>query len=211
MGYHDRIQPPVCLGLNAKERQQYSITEAVRNLMLISEGKATPPCMAFDVHKSLERLTGRSSAGLLIPILDLAWGRSTMQTSQPNLGGNAVGQVLSSDWIPALRSKLISARAGARFLADLSSHVDFPKQTGVSEIHWISEGQTIPESNLTLDVVSLKPSDVGAIVPVTRRLLMQSSLDIEGLIREDLVANRVTSLVDGKSTKSAIVWKECCQ
>ena len=188
MGYHDRIAPPIALGLNAKERKEYSILEGLRSMVLISEGKPVPPCMAFDIHKSLERLTGRSSPGLLIPVLDLHWKRSPMQVSSASLGGNAVGQVLSSDWIPALRSKLISARAGAKFLTDLSSNVDFPKQTGVSEIHWISEGQTIPESNLTLDLVSLKPSDVGAIVPLTRRLLMQSSLDIEGLIREDLLS-----------------------
>ena len=188
MGYHDRIQPPVLLGLNAKERKAYSITEALRGMMLLGEGKAVPPCLALDVHRSLERLLGRSSPGLLIPVLDLHWQRSTMQTSQPNLGGAAVGQNLSSDWISALRNRLVVAQCGSKILTDLTGNVDIPRQSGTATVFWVSEGGTIPESNLTLDMISLRPKDVGAIVPVTRRLLMQSSLDIEALIREDLLS-----------------------
>ena len=189
MGYHDRIQPPVCLGLNAKERREYSITEAVRNLMLISEGKPVAPCLAFDIHKSLERLTGRSSPGLLIPILDLAWGRSSpLQTSQQHLGGAAVGTIVSNEWIESLRNNLVVSRAGARVISDLSGHLDIPKLSGTSQVHWVSEGETIPETNVQLSLVSLRPQDVACRTAVTRRLLMQSSVDVEAMVRADLVS-----------------------
>ena len=188
MGYHDRIQPPVLLGLNAKERKEYSIIEGLRNIALVAEGKAAPPCLAFDVHKSLERLTGRSSPGLLVPVLDLAWQRSPMQTSQPNLGGNAVSTIVSNEWIEALRNNLVVSRAGARLISDLNGNVDFPKLTGTSQVHWVSEGETIPETNVQLSLVSLRPQDVACRTAVTRRLLMQSSVDVEAVVRADLIS-----------------------
>ena len=188
MGYHDRIQPPVLLGLNAKERKAYSITEALRCMALIAEGKPVAPCLAFDIHKSLERLMGRSSPGLLIPVLDLNWKRSPMQTSQPNLGGNAVSTIVSNEWIEALRNNLVVSRAGARLISDLNGNVDFPKLTGTSHVYWVSEGETIPETNMELSLVSLRPHDVACRTAVTRRLLMQSSPDVESMVRSDLVS-----------------------
>ena len=187
-GYHDRIQPPIALGLNAKERREYSIIEGLRNIVLVSEGKAAPGCLAFDIHKSLERLMGRSSPGLLIPVLDLNWKRSPMQVSSASLGGNAVSTIVSNEWIESLRNNLVVSKAGARLISDLNGNVDFPKLSGTSQIFWVSEGETIPETNVELSLVSLRPHDVACRTAVTRRLLMQASVDVEAMVRADLVA-----------------------
>jgi len=183
------VKPLPCLGFSPKERSQYSIVRALRNFVLHAEGKRVEHGLELEASQAIEKLTGRSSEGLFIPVSDLQWQkRDVMQTAQFDLGGAMIGTELrDSDFIYALRNRAIVAKLGAKLIADLVGHLDFPRQTSTTEAYWLDEGGTIPESNMTIDLVSLRPKTIAAIVPVTRRLIMQGAPDAEVLVREDLV------------------------
>jgi len=184
------VKPLPSLGFSRQERSSYSIVRAIRNFMLNAEGKKTEIGLELEAHAAIEKLTGRSSQGLLIPTADLQWQkRSVLQTGQLELGGNLVPTELrDSDFIHALRNKTLVAKMGATLYADLVGQLDIPRLTDSSNPYWLAEGETIPESNFTVDLVKLRPKTIGAIVPVTRRLLMQGAPDAEAIVREDILA-----------------------
>ena len=184
------VKPLPSLGFNKQERSQYSIVKAIRNFMLFSEGKKVENGIELEAHGAIEKLTGRSSQGLLIPVTDIQWQkRNVLQTGQPELGGNLVyTELRDSDFIHALRNKALVAKMGAKLYADLVGQVDIPRLTDSTTAFWLAEGESVPESNFTLDLVKLRPKTIGAIVPVTRRLLMQGAPDAEAIVREDILA-----------------------
>ena len=177
------------IGLNKNERKRYSVVNLLRSQLSAAEGRKPEDSFELEVSNHIQKQLGRS--GCFVPALDLAWGakRDVLQTGIVGSGGAMVAtDLMGGDFIEALRNRTILGRAGARFLSDLQGNVDFPKQNGTSNTYWVSEGATIPESSLSTDLVALRPHDVAAIVPATRRLLAQSSIDIEALVRADIVA-----------------------
>ncbi len=72
-------------------------------------------------------------------------------------------------------------------LSGLQGDVKIPRKTAASAAGWIStEGGAASESEPTLGQVTMSPKTLGAFTDVTRLMMMQSSLDIEALIRNDL-------------------------
>jgi len=72
-------------------------------------------------------------------------------------------------------------------LSGLSGNVKIPKKTAASAASWIStEGGAASESEPTLGQVTMSPKTLGAFTDITRLMMMQSSLDIEALVRNDL-------------------------
>jgi len=91
------------------------------------------------------------------------------------------------DFIDVLRNASSVMQAGARMLGGLSGDVKIPKKNTASSAAWISsEGGAASETEMTVGQVSMAPKTLGAFTDVTRQLLIQSSLDVESLIRDDL-------------------------
>ena len=76
---------------------------------------------------------------------------------------------------------------GARTLSGLRGNVSIPRQTGQGTFGWVAEDAAQADSEITLDTISLSPNTINAAVPFTRRLLMQSSPDVEVMVRQDLI------------------------
>jgi HK97 family phage major capsid protein len=91
------------------------------------------------------------------------------------------------DFIDALRNASSVMQAGARMLNGLSGDVKIPKKTAAASAAWIAtEGGAASESEMTVGSVSMTPKTLGAFTDCSRQLLIQSSLDVEALIRDDL-------------------------
>lgn len=72
-------------------------------------------------------------------------------------------------------------------MTGLMGPVEIPKQTGTSTAYWIGEQQTIPESDLTFGQIGMSQKTVVSRVSMSRNLLMQSSLSVENIVREDMI------------------------
>lgn len=116
-----------------------------------------------------------------------AMGRD-LTVGTPTAGGNLVAtDLLSADFITLLRNRLVVGQAGARMLADLNGNLAIPSQTGGAATFWVTEGNPVTESQATFGQVTMTPRTVGMFTDYSRRLLLQSSLDIEMLVRLDLI------------------------
>src|SRR6056297_554484 len=77
-------------------------------------------------------------------------------------------------------------QVGATMMTGLQGNVAFPRQTGAATGYWVAEGGAPTESQQGFDQVPLIPKTYGAFTEYTRQLLLQSSIDIETFVRNDL-------------------------
>jgi HK97 family phage major capsid protein len=71
-------------------------------------------------------------------------------------------------------------------LTGLNGPVAIPRQTGAPTAYWVAEKGAPTESNPTVDQVNLTPKTLGAYTEFSRKLVLQSSLDVEQMVRNEL-------------------------
>lgn len=111
---------------------------------------------------------------------------SNGQSGAGSTGENLVAtNLLASSYIDILRNKATFTH-GVAMLGGLIGNLDIPKQTAATQGYWIGEGDDATESNMDFGQLTMSPKTLAAYTDVTRRFLMQSSLDVESLVRRDL-------------------------
>lgn len=106
-----------------------------------------------------------------------------------NAGGNLVAtELLGSSFIDLLRNAMVLDALGVTWLRDLNGNIAIPSQTGAATGYWVAENGAPTESQQTIGQVTMTPKTVGAFTDYSRRLLLQSSLDVEAFVRADLAA-----------------------
>jgi HK97 family phage major capsid protein len=89
-------------------------------------------------------------------------------------------------FIELLRNRSALAGLGVASLTGLSGNVAIPRQTGAATAYWVAESGSPTESNQTVDQVNMSPKTCGAFTDYSRKLMLQSSIDVEQMIRQDL-------------------------
>jgi len=104
-------------------------------------------------------------------------------------GGHTVAtELFGSSFIELLRHAMIMDRLGITWLRDLNGNIAIPSQTGAATSYWVAENGAPTESQQTIGQVTMTPKTVGAYTDYSRRLLLQSSIDVEAFVRADLSA-----------------------
>lgn len=102
-------------------------------------------------------------------------------------GGHTVQtDVLGASFITLLRARSRLIEMGATLFTDLNGNLAIPRQTGGASVFWVAENGAPTESQATFDQVTLTPKTIAALTDYSRRLLLQSSIDIEAFVRTDL-------------------------
>ena len=113
---------------------------------------------------------------------DLTVGTSTA-------GGHLVATNLDAgSFIDMLRNRLVMAGLGARMLDGLVGNLAIPSQTGGASTYWVTEGNAVTESQLTVGQVAMTPKTLGTFTDYSRRMLLQATPSVENLVRADLAA-----------------------
>ena len=168
------------LDLTNKERHRYSMMNALRALQSNDWSKAG---FELECSKAVEGRTGKPARGFYLPT-DIAI--RGLSVGVDTAGGFLVDEDLRGDqFIELLRNKMVVMEAGARSLSDLNGDVLLPKQTGAGTAFWIAEDGTVAESSQTLGQIALRPKTIGAFTDISRKMLLQSSLDIENFVVND--------------------------
>jgi len=71
-------------------------------------------------------------------------------------------------------------------LTGLQGNIAIPRATGGATAYWVAESGSPTESQAAFDQVTMSGKTVGAFSDISRKLLLQSSIDIEGYVRNDL-------------------------
>lgn len=161
----------------------YSLTRA---LHLAATGRLDG--LEAEVNQEEARRAGRTAEGVFIPLSVLAPRRALSKTGNDGANGGATHEPVLNGFIDALRPRLVLASLGATFLGGLTSDVKIPRQAAASTAGWKTENATLDEQSPEFDQVPLTARRVGAFTEISKQLLVQSSVDVENLVRNDLLS-----------------------
>jgi HK97 family phage major capsid protein len=174
------------VGLTKPEVQRFSLVRAINALANPTDRRAQEAAaFEFECSRAASQQYGRAAQGILLPAEVLRnWTRDLNSTDEAAL---FTDDFRPQDFIDVLRNQSSVMRAGARMLQGLSGDVKIPKKTAAASAGWINgEGGASGESEMTVGSVSMTPNTVGVHTDITRQLLIQSSMDVEALVRDDL-------------------------
>ena len=182
------------IGLSRKEVGKFSMLRAIHALANPTDRRAQEAAaFEFEASRAAAQQYGVTAQGIMLPAEVLRnWKRDMSAGSDGDL---VAEDFKGEEFIDALRNASSVMQAGARMLGGLSGDVKIPKKTAASTAAFVaSEGTAAAESEMTIGNVSMSPKTLGAFTDVTRQLLIQSSLDVEALIRDDLAQSIATAI-----------------
>lgn len=177
--------PTADIGMTQTEVKRFSVLRAI-NALANPTDAAAHKAAAFEreCSEAASAKIGKQSRGFMVPYdvqkRDLTVGSATG-------GGNLVAtDLLSGSFIDILRNAMVLNTLGARMLTGLNGMIAIPKQTGAATAYWVAENGAPTESAQTIGQVTMAPKTVGAFSDISRRLLLQSSIDVESMVQNDL-------------------------
>lgn len=173
------------LGLSDNERRSYSLISAVRANIT---GDWKDAGFEREVSVALGEKMGKDARGFYLNYEVLGQMGRAAQSTGAGVGGELVATELWSDqFIDLLRPNSIAAELGVRFATGLVGNVDIPKMTSGATFYWIDEDEDVTESGVGLGVVKMSPKTIAGAVPITRRLMQQSTPDVDVLLRDHML------------------------
>ena len=221
--------PTADIGLDKRETKRYSMLR-VLNALANPGDAAAQRAAAFERECSEAAATrlGKQSRGFMVPN---EIQKRDLNTGTATAGGNLVAtDLLAGSFIDALRNAMVINGLGTRMLTGLVGNIAIPRLSGTGTAYWVAENTSPTESDQTIAQVTLSPKTVGAFTDISRRLLLQSSLDVEAMVQNDLatilglaiqqaaisgsgasnqpsgILTRVTSSVIGGANGAAPTW-----
>lgn len=173
------------IGLDSKEVKRYSVMRAI-NAMANPTDAGAQRAAAFERECSdaVAAKMGKAARGVFIPY-DVQ--KRDLVVGTANAGGNLVAtDLLSGSFIDLLRNAMVINGMGTRMLTGLVGQIAIPKQTGAATAYWVAENTAATESQQTIGQVTMTPKTVGAYTDISRRLTLQSSIDVENMVQSDL-------------------------
>lgn len=178
--------------LTEPEEQRYSYVAAIN---AAAEGKRS---FEMEVSDEIAKKMGREPQrnGFFMPTTGRAFKGTAEQvrtqlslTAGAGKGGEAKFTEYGS-FNDLLRARLILSKMGVTFLSGLQGAVGFPKQTGAGTFVWGTDVAVPALSSLTLqNPLATMDANIGSSrTTFSRTLLRQSSVDVENLVRNDLIA-----------------------
>lgn len=180
-----QAMPTAEIGLTEKEARSFSFMRAINALANPGDRKAQAEA-AFERECSdaFAGKNGRSAQGFFVPV-EVQRRDLEVTTANSSTGGKLVATDLVS-FIDALRNKMVVTGLGAQMLSGLVGQIAIPRQTAGATAYWVAESGAPTESQQTVDQVTMNPKTVGAFTDISRKLMLQSSIDVEAFVRNDL-------------------------
>jgi HK97 family phage major capsid protein len=173
------------IGLSDKEARSYSFLRAIRAQAFPNDRSAYDAAgFEREVSAAVEQQMGVSARGYLISNEVL---KRDLTVGTASAAGDLVFvDARPSSFIELLRNRLALNTLGVTMLTGLNGPVAIPRQNAGGTAYWVAEKSTLTESNPTVDQVNMTPKTLGAYTEFSRRLLLQSSIDVETMVRNEL-------------------------
>lgn len=179
--------PTANIGMTEREAKKFSFVRALNALANPEDRQAREAAaFEFEASRAAADKQGRAVKGLLVPF-DVLNAKRELNVGTPTQGGNLVAtDLLSGNFIDLLRNRMVLNRMGTQFLSGLVGNVAIPRQTGGATFYIVTEGTAPNPSQQTFDQVPMSPKTGAARTQISRKLLLQSSIDVESFVQNDL-------------------------
>lgn len=172
------------IGLTDKEAGQYSIARAVA-AMITGDWKEAG--LEREASAAAAKRFGMGTKGILVPFDIMARRDFTVGTASE--AGNLVATQLRPDlFADVLRNRLALGRLGVMMLFGLTSNVDMPRKLTGSSLGYVTEVAASAETAPSTGKVTLSPKRIGGYIEFSKQAVIQSSLAIEPMLRQDILS-----------------------
>jgi HK97 family phage major capsid protein len=192
-------------GLTEKDKENYSLLRA------FATAASGGNCFELEVSEEIGRKLGRQSEkGFFVPmdvkmrasdhergLRNAALYGMAQRTGLDATSGSTGSNVIFTEYvslIELLRNKMMVRALGATVLSGLQDTIAFPKQASAGTAYWVADnpGTDVADSNLTFSQITMSPKLLQSSTSYSRKLLLQNSVDVEALVRNDLM--KITAL-----------------
>jgi HK97 family phage major capsid protein len=193
------------IGLTQRQTERFSVMRLARSFA--DGGNASDAAFEREACRAAAEKDPNSSArGFVLPAeLMNSWGnfevdgvRSSNPQVRQQLGRAAIStgvqtqviytEHLADRFIDNLRNASSILQAGVTVLAGLDGNVEIPGGSANSAGAWLAaEAANAAETVPTFRKVTLSVKDVAGYTDITRRMLQQSSIDMEAYVRSQLI------------------------
>lgn len=124
--------------------------------------------------------------GIMIPVQTVKRADPSFTATGTAETGSGLIQTDFMNIMEPLRNRLILGQAGATMMTGLVNNIEIPKYSG-SQAAWADENAPAVEQPGTFSYATMKPKRLTAILNISRQLLVQDSLNVEQVLRSDLI------------------------
>ncbi len=173
-----RGEPASDLDMSEREMRQYSLIRAINAAINNDWSKAG---FELECSRAIEERVGRDARGFFVPL------QVQQRVLNTTTGTDLIGtDHMADQFIDTLRPRSAVMSLGATVLDGLRGNVSIPKKNGNAAFYWLADDDSVTDSDPAFGSVNLSPKTVAGSVPMSRRLLKQSSPSIEALVLADL-------------------------
>lgn len=113
---------------------------------------------------------------------------ANMEQATNAKGGFLIDTAYSSDFIDVLRPRVVVRALGARSVPMPEGNLTMRKKTAGTSASYVGERVAAPTTDATVAQLTMSAKRLTAIVPITNQLIRRSSINVQMMIRDDLVA-----------------------
>lgn len=175
------------IGLSTKEKRAYSFKNAIMCQVQNSGVKAEFEREISDTV--VKKLGLEAPRGIMVPIFDLSGAYQRGMQQETTGAGAELVFTDPGEFIDYLRNQLIATKLGVRYIAGLVGDVKFPRLSTPAATTWVAESTAPTAASGILDSLTITPQTVGTYVDYSRKLMLQSTPSVEGIVRNDIVQN----------------------
>jgi HK97 family phage major capsid protein len=178
--------------ISGNDKKTFSFSRAIRHLA--KEGGDAG--FELEISQEAQKRFGTSAHGGIVVPLDQPLEVRAGLVANTNAAGGFTVQTTIQPLIELLRNAMAVRKAGATVLEGLTDSIAFPKQLTPGQANWVAEnpGADNVDADLTLGTIGMSPKMLTSSTSFSRKLMAQSSLDVEALVRDDLIATSAIAL-----------------
>ncbi len=194
VGYRSGPSGPSPMGSEARghgsRQRRYSIVRALASMI---DPRGVDAGYEREISQEIAHRAGRKPRGMYFPMGEFST-RDLTVSGAPALVGT---QHLAASFIDALRARSVVMQLNPTMLTGLTADVSSPRLATTSTAYWIAAdgSDSVTGSTPTFDGVTLSPKTVGALVLLSRKMVLQGEPAAEDIVRNDL-AQVIASALD---------------
>jgi HK97 family phage major capsid protein len=181
------------IGLSEKEVESFSFIRAINAMANPNNRKAQEAAgFEFEASRAVADKMGSAPNGIYVPLEVL---KRELTVGAPGTGSMLVStNLLTGSFIDLMRNRMMVQRMGARVLSGLVGDIAIPRQIGGAATFWVGENIAPADTEQLFDQVPLTPKTQAGRTNISRKMLLQSSLDIENFVRLDLAVSQALGI-----------------
>lgn len=180
------------LGLSRRELEQYSFVKAI--LSQDPTYAARHGGIEVEASRAMAQKLQKDPRGLFVPP-EALHGKRDLEVGTPSAGGYLrPTDHLGDGFIDLLRAQSLILKLNPTRMQALRGDTAIPRKTASATASWIAESAPAIESQPAFGQLVLRPRTIAAMTDFSRKTLLQSSPDVEALVRMDLAAILGTGL-----------------